>query len=154
MTRALTFGLVVAAGLAAAAPASAQGRVAAGVLECRGAPSTGMIIGSVQNFSCMFRPVDGPPHPYQGQIRKLGLDVGVTDRSVMVWTVFAPTRVVGPGALAGAYAGVSAGAAVGVGVGANALVGGVNNSFALQPVSVEAQSGVNVAVGVAAFELF
>lgn len=153
MTRLLTFGLVLAAGLAAAVPAGAQSRIAAGMLECRGAPSTGFIVGSVQNFSCMFQPVQGPPHTYQGQIRKLGLDVGVTDRSVLVWTVFAPTNVVGPGALAGGYAGVSAGASVGMGVGANALVGGLNNSFALQPLSVEAQTGVNLAVGVAAFEL-
>lgn len=153
MIRALIIVLALAAGLAASAPASAQSRIAAGVLECRGAPSTGLIIGSVQNFSCLFRPLSGPPQMYQGQIRKLGLDIGVTDRSVIIWTVFAPTQVVGPGALAGGYVGVSAGAAVGLGVGANALVGGLNNSFALQPLSVEAQTGLNVAVGVAAFEL-
>jgi hypothetical protein len=45
--------------------------------------------------------------------------------------------------LAGAYIGASAGAAVGVGVAANGLVGGLNNSFALQPISVEGQSGLN-----------
>lgn len=48
-----------------------------------------------------------------------------------------------PGALAGVYAGVFAGAAIGVGFGANGLVCG-NSSFALQPVRVEGQSGLNL----------
>jgi Protein of unknown function (DUF992) len=71
----------------------------------------------------------------------------------LVWQVFAPTNVIGPGALAGGYGGVSAGAAVGVGLGANALAGGLNNSFALQPVSVEGQTGLNAFAGVAGLEL-
>ena len=54
---------------------------------------------------------------------------------------------------AGGYGGVSAGAAVGVGVGANALIGGLGNSFALQPVSVEGQTGLNAFAGVASLEL-
>jgi len=58
-----------------------------------------------------------------------------------------------PAPLAGNYAGVTAGAAFGVGANANALIGGANNSFALQPVSFEGQTGVNVAVGVAGLEL-
>jgi hypothetical protein len=40
-----------------------------------------------------------------------------------------------------------------LGVGANALIGGSENSIALQPVSVQAQQGLNVAVGVAALSL-
>ena len=39
------------------------------------------------------------------------------------------------------------------GLGANALVGGSNNSFALQPLSFEGQTGLNVAVGVVGLEL-
>jgi hypothetical protein len=42
---------------------------------------------------------------------------------------------------------------MGVGGNANALVGGSNNSFALQPLSFEGQTGLNVAVGVAGLEL-
>ena len=57
------------------------------------------------------------------------------------------------GALAGGYGGLSAGAAVGLGVGANALVGGLGNSFALQPVSLEGQSGLNAFAGVSSLEL-
>ncbi len=66
----------------------------------------------------------------------------------MVWTVLSSTDNPDTGALAGRYAGVSASAAVGVGVGANALIGGSSNSIVLQPLSVQAQTGVNVAVGV------
>ncbi len=43
--------------------------------------------------------------------------------------------------------------AVVVGGNANALVGGSENSFALQPLSFEGQTGLNVAVGVASLEL-
>jgi hypothetical protein len=67
--------------------------------------------------------------------------------------VLAPTGRIGPGDLAGTYAGVTAGAAVIVGAGANALIGGSNNTFALQPLSVEGQAGVNVTLGVASLEL-
>ncbi|HKH96957.1 MAG TPA: DUF992 domain-containing protein, partial [Beijerinckiaceae bacterium] len=39
------------------------------------------------------------------------------------------------------------------GVGANVLVGGSNRSVALQPVSLQGQTGVNLALGVASLEL-
>ena len=59
----------------------------------------------------------------------------------------------GPGALAGTYAGGSASATVGVGVGANALIGGLNKSIALQPLSLEGNKGLNVAAGVGSITL-
>jgi hypothetical protein len=58
-----------------------------------------------------------------------------------------------PGALVGNYGGVSGEATVGIGVGANALVGGSSRSFVLQPLSIQAQEGLNVAAGVAALRL-
>jgi hypothetical protein len=67
--------------------------------------------------------------------------------------VLAPSLDIPSGALAGNYGGVSAEATVGLGVGANALLGGSENSIALQPVSVQAQQGLNVAVGVSALSL-
>jgi hypothetical protein len=70
-----------------------------------------------------------------------------------LWGVFAPTRQVGPGELAGTYAGVSADAAAGLGVGANALIGGSNNTITLQPLSVEGQIGVSAAIGLSALTL-
>ena len=49
----------------------------------------------------------------------------------------------------GTYAGATGSATVGVGVGANVLVGGSGNSIALQPVSIEGTTGLNVAAGIA-----
>jgi hypothetical protein len=134
--------------------ASAQSRpIAVGVLECRAGPSTSFIVGSIRDFDCLFTPSAGPLQRYGATIQRLGVDVGWSNNTVLVWSVFAPTEVVGPGALAGGYGGVSAGAAVGIGLGANAMAGGLNNSFALQPVSVEGQTGLNAFAGVSSLEL-
>jgi Protein of unknown function (DUF992) len=138
---------------ASAQPALAQSRVAVGVLECRAGPSTTFIVGSIRDFDCIFRPDGGPPQRYGATIQRLGVDVGWSNDTSLLWQVFAPTVVIGPGTLAGGYGGVSAGAAVGLGVGANALAGGLNNSFALQPLSVEGQTGLNAFAGVASLEL-
>jgi hypothetical protein len=136
------------------APTGAQASVAAGALSCRGGGAVGMVVTSLHRFTCIFRPASGaPPQHYEATIRKIGLDLGVTRAEVIGWLVFAPAPRVGPGNLAGSYGGVQAGASVGVGVGANGLVGGFNNSFALQPVSVEAQKGLNVSGGLAGLEL-
>jgi hypothetical protein len=55
--------------------------------------------------------------------------------------------------LTGTYAGVGAEASVGLGLGANVLVGGSSSGIALQPLSLSAQQGVNIAAGIAALEL-
>lgn len=133
--------------------ASAQSRVEAGVLECRGGPSISFVVGSVTELTCTYRPQLGPVQIYNATLRRAGIDVGVTAVSGLIWGVFAPTRQLGLGDLSGIYAGATAGAAVGVGLGANALVGGSNNSIALQPVSVEGQAGLNIFAGVAGLEL-
>ena len=70
------------------------------------------------------------------------------------WRVLAPTgNVYAPGVLAGNYSGVSAEATVVVGAGANLLVGGSNRTYTLQPLSVQAQTGLNAAAGVTSFQL-
>ncbi len=143
-----TLALVASVGLA-----TAQSGVQVGVLECRGSGSISFVIGSVHEFACIFSPGGAPVVPYHGIVRKVGLDLGVTEGSVLGWAVFAPTRDIGPGDLAGNYGGVTAGAAVGVGGNANVLVGGSNSSIALQPLSLQGQTGLNLAVGVAALEL-
>ena len=85
-------------------------------------------------------------------IRKFGLDLGATTGGQMVWSVYAATtgRVA---ALAGSYAGATAEATIGAGLGANVLVGGSDRTIALQPVSIQGQTGLNVAAGVADLEL-
>jgi hypothetical protein len=49
--------------------------------------------------------------------------------------------------------GCPAEATIGVGLGANVLVGGSNQTVALQPVSVQGQVGLNLAVGFAELQL-
>jgi hypothetical protein len=149
----IRFALVAATIAVTAAGAAAQSRVQTGVLECITLPSVGMIIGSVREMDCVFKPSAGPQQFYSGTQGRLGLDVGVRDRAGLAWAVFSPTVQIGAGELAGTYSGVSADAALGLGVGANALLGGSNNSFALQPLSLEGQVGANVAVGVSALTL-
>ncbi|MGH6841056.1 MAG: DUF992 domain-containing protein, partial [Methylocella sp.] len=50
-------------------------------------------------------------------------------------------------------AGVDASATIGAGVGANALVGGSGRTFTLQPLSIQAQTGLALAAGVAELTL-
>ena len=56
-------------------------------------------------------------------------------------------------ALAGEYDGVDASATVGVGLGANELIGGSNQAFTLQPISVQGQTGLALAAGVESLTL-
>jgi Protein of unknown function (DUF992) len=138
-------------GLAVTTPARAD--VEVGILSCRSSGATTYIIVSDQPFNCVFTPsTGGPVQYYQATIHRVGAQVGFSNNVALGWAVFAQTPRIGPGALAGVYGGVSAGAAVGVGVGANGLVG-ANNSFALQPVSVEGQSGLNVVATATKLEL-
>lgn len=124
-------------------------RLVAGTLTCRGNGSVGLILGSSQRMDCEFQRVrGGATVNYTARITRIGLDLGIKGRNTMVWTVLSSTDNPDTGALAGRYAGVAANAAVGVGIGANALIGGSSNSIVLQPLSVQVQTGVNVAVGV------
>ncbi|WP_407174759.1 DUF992 domain-containing protein [Bradyrhizobium sp. STM 3562] len=128
-------------------------RVQVGLLECRGGASVGFIIGSETNLGCVLH-VDGMPEGhYIAVIKKVGLDIGLTEETKLAWNVFAPTARLGPGDLAGNYAGVDGSAVVGIGVGGNVLLGGSNNSIALQPVSVEDAVGLSVAAGLESLEL-
>jgi hypothetical protein len=128
-------------------------RVQVGILECRGGASIGFIVGSVTNLGCVLR-VDGMPEDrYVATIRKVGVDLGITQESALAWGVYAPVARLGPGDLSGNYAGAQGSAAVGVGVGGNVLVGGSNNSIALQPLSVQGQVGLSVAAGLESLEL-
>ena len=143
---------VFAALVSSTVPASAQ-QVQAGALECRGGESISFIVGSVSEFNCIFRPNVGPAQQYRARLTRAGVDVGVTAVSGLGWAVFAPTNVIGLGDLSGNYGGATAGGAFVIGGGANVMYGGSNNSFALQPLSLEGQVGINVYAGVAGLEL-
>jgi hypothetical protein len=138
--------------LLSAGSASAQSRTEVGVLACRG-PTTSYILASVSDLRCVFRRSDGQRFHYHALVRLIGVNIGVYQTTALEWAVFAPTQVISPGDLRGNYGGVSAGASIGLGLGANVLLGGSNNTIALQPVSVQGQTGWSVAAGIAGLEL-
>src|SRR6202023_1289071 len=140
-----TLGIVVASLVASFASANALPPVRAGILECEGGQNVGFVVGSVTSLECVFQSEGRRPEPYIATVRRYGVDLGFTDQTRFSWAVNAPTGWVGRGNLAGNYGGVGANASVGVGGGGNFLVGGPANSYALQPVSVQGQTGLNVA---------
>jgi Protein of unknown function (DUF992) len=149
-------GLAVTVLVASVAGAQAQqpmNRVQVGVLECRGGASIGFIVGSVTNLGCVLRINGLPEDRYIATIRKVGVDLGITQESALAWGVWAPVARLGPGDLTGNYAGAQGSASVGVGLGGNVLVGGSDNSIALQPLSVQGQVGLSVAAGLESLEL-
>ena len=144
-------GAIMAAAMIGA-PAHAAG-VKVGVLTCSVDSGWGFIIGSSKNIACNFVPSDGYGEHYVGSISKVGVDIGYTGGGTIIWNVIAPSSDLEPGALQGGYGGVTAGASVGVGLGAHVLVGGFDHSIALQPVSVEGNTGLDVAAGIGAINL-
>jgi hypothetical protein len=157
MRRSIT--TLAAIGLAAAltaGAASAQDRPQrnkVGTLDCDISGGIGMIVGSQKGVQCVFTPSGpGRREVYTGTISKFGLDIGATTGGRMVWSVFASTGY-RQAALAGNYAGASGEATVGAGLGANVLVGGNDRTITLQPLSIQGQTGLNLAVGVSSLEL-
>jgi hypothetical protein len=148
-----TISIAIAAFAASIASANALPPVRAGILQCQGGQNVGFVVGSVTSLECVFQSEGRRPEPYIATVRRFGLDLGVTQQTQFSWAVNAPTGRVGCGNLTGNYGGVGANASVGIGGGGNFLVGGPANSYALQPISVQGQTGLNVAAGVADIEL-
>lgn len=143
---ALVAGLVLPQ--AAGAQSGGPPRVKLGTLSCHESAGWGFIFGSSHAVRCTFSSGDRTEH-YDGSIGKFGLDIGYQQSGVLLWEVFSPTDHKGPDALAGHYGGLTAGATFGVGLEANALIGGSTSTIALQPLSIEGTTGLNVAAGVA-----
>lgn len=138
--------------VAAPAPASAEAGVKVGMLTCHVEGGVGFIIGSSKDVECVFKGTGGRRESYSGSIGKLGVDIGITADTVIAWAVFAPGKI-NRGALKGSYTGATAEATVIAGLGANVLVGGFRRTINLQPVSLQAQTGLNVAAGIASLHL-
>lgn len=135
---------------------NAQDRIELGELECFVDEGTGFIIGSQKDISCVFTSFASEDivDNYFGVINKFGLDIGMTEESYIKWIVVAPTdSQFTKGFLQGDYIGAQASATFAVGLGANVLVGGSSQTFALQPISLQSQKGLNIAAGVAEIEL-
>ena len=137
----------------ATANAEPQPQVQAGVLQCQGGQNVGFVVGSVTQLECVFQSEGRRPEAYVATVKRIGLDLGVTAQTQLAWAVSAPTTRVPRGALTGSYGGVGLNASVGLGAGGNFMFGGPNNAYALQPISVQGQTGLNVAAGIAGLDL-
>jgi Protein of unknown function (DUF992) len=151
MKKILSAALIATAATMVAAPAEAGG-IKVGVLTCKVEGGAGWIIGSSKDVDCHFSGTNGRSENYVGTIGKLGVDIGVTTDTRVAWIVFAPGKLKS-GSLKGSYQGASAEATVGIGLGANVLIGGFKKSINLQPISVQAQTGLNIAGGLASLNL-
>ena len=139
--------------LALLAPAHAlDTTVKIGTMTCHVSSGWGLVFGSTRELRCVFTG-GGRTENYDGKISKFGVDIGYQQSGVILWAVFAPSTDLKPGALTGSYGGITAGAAAGVGGNANVLVGGSTKSISLQPLSIEGDKGINLAVGIAAISL-
>jgi hypothetical protein len=135
------------------ASANALPPVRAGILQCQGGQNVGFVVGSVTSLECVFQSEGRRPEPYIATVHRYGVDLGFTQQTRFTWAVNAPSHRIGRGDLTGNYGGVGANASVGVGFGGNFLVGGSENAYALQPISVQGQTGLNVTAGIADIEL-
>jgi hypothetical protein len=149
-----TLGIGAAALVASIATANAQqGQLQVGVLACEGGQNVGYVVGSSTELTCTFESTGRRPEPYIATIKRFGVDLGFTQQTGLAWAVYAPTNRIGRGDLAGHFGGVGANASVGIGLGGNLLVGGSNNAFSLQPLSLQGQTGLNVTAGIADVDL-
>jgi hypothetical protein len=133
----------------------AQDSVKIGTLECFVAEGSGFLVGSSKDISCTLYDLgDAPMETYIGELKKYGVDIGFTKESLLTWSVFVPEKsAYQPESLAGNFAGASASASLAVGLGASVLIGGLAENFALQPIRINRQKGVNIAVGITRMEL-
>lgn len=141
---------------ALAAPAQAAGAVQHGILVCQVAGGEGMVFGSTKTVDCTYTPFSSSlsPETYTGVISRFGVDLGFTKDGLLKWAVLAKnTDDYGTGALAGSYIGAGSEVTVALGLGSNVLVSKTTNNWVLQPLSISGQTGLNIAFGIAEFEL-
>ena len=141
--------------LAAGVVAEAEdAKMKVGTLTCKGNGGIGLIVGSQEQLDCTYAPSgNGMSRRFNGKMTRLGLDIGVKGKSVIVWTVLGSTSALPGEALGGEFVGVAADASLGLGAGAQVLVGGNKKSVVLQPLSVKGQTGINIAAGVSGLKL-
>jgi hypothetical protein len=155
MLRLMAVAFALAGLLSLPAQAQAQPWTQVGSLVCKVNPSVGFIIAGHQPMECTYTPslAPAPPQYYDGAINTVGLDIGVSAGGILAWGVFAPTKGLPDGALAGEYVGASGDLGFGVGAGANVLLGGSGRTIALQPLSLEGSIAVSAVLGLSSLKL-
>lgn len=150
--RTLLFPAAVIAGILAlsgfSSTGKAQERFKLGILSCDVVGTSGFVFRKTEQLLCRLEKGGQEAAAYNGQIRKFGLNVGTAEQTLISWIVFAASPSAAAADVAGNYGGVSAEATFGIGLGANVLLGGSNDSIALQPLSIQTQRGLNVAASI------
>jgi hypothetical protein len=140
--------------LAMGLPARAELTTKADTLTCHVDHGFGFVFGSSRSLACTYTNAnDGRIEHYTGDVSKFGVHIGHLQSGVIVWAVLAPTTNQAAGALSCGYVGVTAGGSLGAGAGANVPSGGSENALFSQPISIEGDTGLNVAAGIAAMTL-
>jgi hypothetical protein len=143
------------AGQAEARTSEMSGMRSAGTLTCNVDPGVGLVFGSVRHVECShaYRTRKGRivRESYAGDMKRMGLDLGVTSAQTVSWTVktsgFRPHR----GMLTGAMAGTSSDASIMVGAGTYSAFNG--GAVALQPATTSGQVGFGLGFGETELEL-
>jgi hypothetical protein len=149
MNRRLLAVVAAVAAIFVASPASAQHYERIGTLECNVAPNVSFVVGSHRTAGCIFYALNRREmHRYRADLGRIGVDLNISQGGKLVWAVHAHNRRLFRGDLRGTYTGASGNIAVGLGLGANVLLGGSNNTVALQPLSGEGNIGVGISLGV------
>ncbi|MCX7304153.1 MAG: DUF992 domain-containing protein [Hyphomicrobiales bacterium] len=154
--RTIIRGVASLAGVALSISVAAQAWAATaqvGVLKCDTSIGIGEILIRKQTMTCVFTRNDGTTETYSGTIHEYGVELGEIKEAHLIWAVISGSTKSVNGLLSGKYTGVSADVAAGFGAGADLLVGGTEMAFALQPLAVDGETGINIAAGVAQVEL-
>jgi len=132
-------------------PAGALAGDRVGTLQCKLMGNALTVLVENQQIDCNYRDTKegATPSHYTGVLTKVGPNISINGPGELGWGVVAETSdPLGPGALAGEYAGGGVSGKIGVGGGGAMLVGGSNQTFSLQPFSIEAGSGLGWNAGV------
>jgi len=118
-----------------------------GLLTCRLAKTSGLVLDSAPATKCEYSEKYSGTDRYSAVLTRFACEINDLKTSLAAWMVLAPTISVAPGGLAGDYSGTAAEA------GANALVGGPNGRFMLQPVSIAGPASSDAVKSIAALML-
>lgn len=149
----IVLGLAGAMLAATALSAAAQPLRPAGSLQCVGGPSLGLIVGSESRLHCTLTQPRRRAQHYDAVVRRVGVDLGVTERWSLGFNVLTPSGRVGRNGLAGSYRGAGSSVSIGAGGGTASVVGGPGNAVSLQPVPAAGQTGLNLAFGFQGMDL-
>ena len=130
------------------------GLIELGVMTCNIEGGWGWIVGSQKGMDCVFVSKDGIITEYEGKVTRIGVDVGYVAAKTLVWAVVAASNGDTEHPLAGTYVGAGVEGSLMAGAGVNALVGGFDTTIALQPINVQAQTGMNLAATVQAIVIY